>query len=189
MAYPQLVILGYSEAAMFMRQSPPPKIGAIISIHGCREFGVEASCPHRLDLLFNDVDVPAENDIIALQRHISRQHSSAQNGLIEVAPTSSDAASIIEFANTIRDVDGSLLCHCNGGMSRAPAAALICLSVWRGPNTETNCVAEIQRFRHGAVPHTGLIRFADNLLNRNNRLINALSAVRKCPSSNRKSQI
>jgi len=39
---PQLAIFGYSEAAMFLRSSPQPDITAIISIHGSREFGVEA---------------------------------------------------------------------------------------------------------------------------------------------------
>jgi len=64
-------------------------------------------------------------------------------------------------------------------MSRAPAAALICLSVWRGAGTETECVAEILRCRRGAVPHVGLIRFADSLLGREENLVEAVIASRR----------
>lgn len=57
MSHPRLVILGGSEAAMFLRGTPPPKVDALISIHGAREFGIEADVPHRLDLVFDDAEV------------------------------------------------------------------------------------------------------------------------------------
>ena len=43
MPHPQLAMFGYSEAAMFLRKIPRLNVTPIISIHGCREFGVEAS--------------------------------------------------------------------------------------------------------------------------------------------------
>ena len=58
MRHPRLVILGYSEAGMFLRGTPAPNVAGIISIHGDREFRVEADVPHRLDLVFDDVEVP-----------------------------------------------------------------------------------------------------------------------------------
>src|SRR5688500_1170543 len=79
MAHPSLVILGYSEAAMFLRGTPPPNVRAIISVHGPREFGVEAALPHRLDLGFDDVDVPAEGDIDAIHRAAARKQWAEQN--------------------------------------------------------------------------------------------------------------
>ncbi len=38
----QLAILGYSEAAMFLRSDSGARVAAIVSIHGNREFGVDA---------------------------------------------------------------------------------------------------------------------------------------------------
>jgi predicted protein tyrosine phosphatase len=172
-------MLGYSEAAMFLRSTPAPNLAALISIHGDREFGVEADVQRRLDLTFDDVEAPQPDDVMSLQRAMSRKRWAAENGLTERAPTSSDAASIIQFAETVRDADGILLCHCGGGMSRAPAAALICLATWRGAGTESECVAEILGVRRGAVPHVGLIRFADELLAREGRLLRALATARR----------
>ena len=173
MMHPQLVILGYSEAAMFLRANPKPDVAAVISIHGAREFGIELQVPHRLDLAFDDVEVAVTNDLMSMQRAMSHRRLAEQNGLVEVAPTAADAAAIVKFAETGRGVDGIILCHCGGGMSRAPAVGLICLSVWRGAGTEGECVAEILRLRQGAVPHTGLVRFADEALCRDGALVRA----------------
>lgn len=173
MKHPSLTILGRSEAAMLLGDTSRAEIRAVISIHGAREFGVEADVP-RLDLAFDDVEVATGSDVMQLQKAMSRRRWSEQNGLIEVAPALADAAAIIEFAENMRDVGGIVLCHCGGGMSRAPAAALICLSVWRGPGSEAECVAGIRSLRRGAVPHIGLIRFADQLLNRDGKLVEAL---------------
>jgi predicted protein tyrosine phosphatase len=163
---------------MFLRGTPRPNIGGIISIHGSREFGVEAHSPHRLDLVFDDVEVAAPADVLAMQRAMSRRRWAEQNGLAEVAPVRADAEAITRFADEVRNTDGVVLCHCGGGMSRAPAAALICLCVWRGAGCEDECVAEVLKLRRGAVPHAGLVRFADNLLSRNGKLIAALAAGR-----------
>ena len=179
MTTPKVAVFGYSEAAMFLRGTPRPNVTAIISIHGGREFGVGADVANRLDLGFDDVEVVAGNDDLdAMQRVMNRKRWAEQNSLTEIAPTPADAAAIIDFAERVRQVDGIVLCHCGGGMSRAPAAALICLSVWRGPGSEAECVAEVRKLRRGAVPHVGLVRFADELLGRDGKLIAALEAGR-----------
>jgi predicted protein tyrosine phosphatase len=179
MPHPNLTILGYSEAAMFLRNAPLKSIAAIISIHGAHEHPVQLDLPHRLDLTFDDVDLPDPNDPIAIQRAHSRKRWLEQVGLPQVPPTSADAAAIIRFAHSIQHIQGTLLVHCGAGISRSPAAALICLAVWRGPGAEADCVAELQRLRRGAVPHPGLIRFADDLLGRDNKLFAALRATRR----------
>src|SRR3954468_21990056 len=112
MTHPQLVVFGYSEAAMFLRGTPKPNVGAIISIHGGREFGVEADVADRLDLTFDDVEVAEPDELMAMQRAIRRKRWSEQNGLTEIAPVVADAAAIIEFAECARGVDGIVLCHC-----------------------------------------------------------------------------
>ena len=164
---------------MFLRGTPPLNIAAIVSIHGGREFGVEAEVAHRLDLTFDDVEVPIARDALSIQRAASRRRWAEKNGLREAAPTASDAAAIIRFAEAIRNVEGVVLCHCGAGMSRAPAAALICLAVWTGPGSEADCIAEVRRLRRGAVPHAGLVRFADELLGRDGKLVGALRAAQQ----------
>ena len=79
---------------------------------------------HRLDLVFDDVEPAAKDDLSSLEREIRRRRWNEQNNLIEAAPTESDAAAIIEFAHQVHDAQGIVLCHCGGGMSRAQAAAL-----------------------------------------------------------------
>ena len=162
---------------MLLRGPSGPDVAAVISIHGRRGFGVEADVAHRLDLTFDDVEVAAADDPMAVLRVTSRRRWAEQNGLAEVAPTPADAAAIVRFAQEVRGVRGIVLCHCGGGMSRAPAAALICLATWRGAGTEAQCVEEVFRLRRGAVPHAGLVRFADELLGRGGQLCDALAAA------------
>lgn len=170
MRHPSLAILGYSQAAMFLRKHGHG-VTAILSIHGGREYGVEANVPTRLDLIFDDVEVPTPGDVLSMQRAMSRRRFASENGLTESPPTIDDAQAIIAFAESLRGMEGLLLCHCGAGMSRAPAAALICLTVWRGPGSEAECARVVRELRQGAVPHAGLVRFADQLLGREGRLI------------------
>lgn len=109
---------------------------------------------------------------------MSRRRWAEENGLVETPPTAADAAAIIAFAEPLRGVGGTVLFHCGGGVSRAPAAALICLAVWNGSGTEAECVASVYRIRRGAVPHVGLVRFADELLARGGRLVGAVRTGR-----------
>ena len=178
MKHPPLVILGYSEAAMFLRRPRATDVRAILSIHGRREFPVEASAGHRLDLEFDDVEVPVEGDVESLTRMMARRRWAEINGLVEVAPTREDVSRIVRFAEQISGLDGTLLCHCGGGMSRAPAAALICLAVWRGAGAEAECVDEVWHLRRGAVPHAGMVRYADDVLGRGGNLLSALRGQR-----------
>lgn len=89
-------------------------------------------------------------------------------------PTREHARQIIEFARQIQDIGGILLCHCNAGLSRSPAVALICLVVWSGAGSEVAAVKEILRLRPRAQPHRGLVGFADGELNLAGRLIAAI---------------
>ena len=65
---------------MFLRAHPAPQISAVISIHGKREFGVELAYEHRLDLTFDDVEVAAPDDLMAMQHAMSRKRWAEQNG-------------------------------------------------------------------------------------------------------------
>lgn len=105
------VVLGYSEAAMFLRGPRGAGVVGILSIHGAREHGVEFQIHDRLDLEFDDVEVPDGSDQMAMLRTSSRRRWAEQNGLREVAPNPSHAAAIIHFAERMRGKQGILLCH------------------------------------------------------------------------------
>src|SRR5829696_6449563 len=134
MKHPELYVHGYSGASMYVQSVPPPNVCAVISIHGGQEFGVELAIPKRLDLHFDDVDC----DITP-----SRRRWNELNGKMEVPPAKDDAEAIIRFAESVRDFNGIVLCHCSMGVSRGPAAALICVAVWRGEGCEDQCMRDL----------------------------------------------
>jgi len=174
--HPHVLPLGYSEAAMFLRSSEAGRVVAIISIHGTNECGVESTVSPRLDLNFDDAASPDSTDMIASYHARMRLQALAADGRLMRPPTISDAKAIIQFAHDIKDLEGILLCHCSGGVSRATAAALLCLATWAGPGLEGACVEEIFRQRTIASPHPDLIRFGDALLGRNGQLMQTLRA-------------
>lgn len=61
MTHPQLAILGYSEAAMFLRSSPVPHVTGVISIHGHRDGAV----PHVGLVRFADALLSREGQLVA----------------------------------------------------------------------------------------------------------------------------
>lgn len=180
MSHPLLMIFGYGEAGMYLSRVPPPDVAGVISICGGRgECRVEADPRHRrrLDLSFDDVDVAVPGDEVDMLRAHARRRWAADNGLTEVAPNAADAAALIEFARAVRTATGVVLCHCAGGISRAPAAALICLATWEGPGREDACMDELFALRPASAPHEGLVRFADALLDRRGKLVSSLKAA------------
>ncbi len=173
--HPSILTCGYSEAAMFLRKPQGANVHAIISIHGPNEYGIETQVNNRLDLNFDDVEAdPDPADIIAVYHAIVRKRENAENGRALRSPVAEDANRIIKFAESIKDVQGMVLCHCAGGISRSPAAAILCLAVWTGPGNEDYCVNYVLQRRICAIPHTDVVRFGDQLLGREGRLIDAL---------------
>lgn len=176
--HPIIYVLGYSEAAMLLRQGTEPPIEAIIAIAGQREHFVESvAVLHILRLTFDDTEAINQNDPLHAARMAQRQRQAASVGLILTPPTMDDVRAIIEFAESIRDIRGSLLCHCLGGISRSSAAALICLSVWMGEGREADCAATLRRIRPAAQPNRDMIRMADILLVRGDRLLQSVRTM------------
>lgn len=164
---------------MFVKQAEASQVGAIISIHGQREYPVEADfVSRRLVLRFDDAEVPDEDDPLAAARQGLRIREAASVGLTITLPTESHARDIIEFARSIRDCDGVLLCQCFAGISRSPAAALLCLAEWMGPGREREAVRRVIEARPAAVPHRGLVKLGDGLLGRAGRLVGAMDEMR-----------
>jgi len=171
-AHPAVLILGYSEAAMYIRGPSAADVNAIISIYGQREYPLDVEgLAHALILRFDDTEAPNEDDPIHAYQIRLRQRKAAEIGLELIPPTLDHARSIIEFARSISSLEGTLLCQCHAGISRSPAAALLCLATWTRPGQEQACVARIRAARPAAVPHHDLVAFGDRLLQRNGNLL------------------
>ncbi len=176
--HPDVLVVGYAEASMVLKTPRAKQVKAIIAIHGHREHPVEtAGVPHCLILEFDDTESSQEGDLLDTARTLHRQRQAAESGLSLTPPTLEHARSIIDFAHSIRNMGGLLLCHCLGGVSRSPAAALLCLATWMGSGNERGCVERLLEIRACALPHRDLVRYGDTLLHRDGRLITALDSI------------
>jgi predicted protein tyrosine phosphatase len=173
--HPTILALGYSEAAMLLRDPAGSHVEAIIAIRGSHEHAIEAAVAHRLELEFDDVDEPNQDDPVARLRAHAREKWAREIGRPQTPPTREHAAAIIEFARQTKDLRGTVLCHCSAGVSRSTAAALLCLAVWKGEGRERECVGELLRAMPCAAPHRDLVRWGDELLGRRGRLVEAVT--------------
>ena len=169
--HPEVRVLGHSEASMCLRQ-PEHGIAAVLSIHTHGEFPVDATgIEHVLSLQFDDVEMPSQSEGENLHRNWTREKWAKETGRQFTPPCKEDAQAIINFAHTIRTIDGIVLFQCQGGISRSSAAALVCLAAWTGPGWELFCVEELIRVRPGASPNRALVALGDELLELSGRLI------------------
>ena len=177
--HPRLIVLGYSEASMLLRGEAARDVKAVLAIVGNREFAVEApdAIAHRLLLAFDDVSLGDPNDPVLAIQAVAHRKWNEQVGRPQAPPTSEHVRAIVEFAERVRGIDGAVLCHCMAGVSRSTAAGLLCLAAWTGPGNEEYCVRELMRVRPCAIPHRDLVRFGDELLGRDGRLMRALTST------------
>src|SRR5262245_49992081 len=124
---PQIVVLGYSQAAMMLRTGAQ-QVGALISIRGAREPALAHQVARNLELVFDDIEVPTE-PLSKAQLEIRLRREQA-DGLTRTPPARSHVEAIVSFADQMRDLDTTLLCQCSAGISRSAAAALVCLATW-----------------------------------------------------------
>lgn len=176
---PQLVVLGRSEASMLLRAESPHQVTAVISIHGhsdspCEGFDV---VPQTLELIFDDIDIVDETDPVSVYRSRISQRKAQDVEESLVPPSLDHIRQAVEFATRIKDIQGTLLCHCFGGVSRSPAVAIICLVCWMGRGHEREAVELIKAIRPAATPHAGIISLGDEFLKLNGRLNQAVEDV------------
>ncbi len=179
MTCPDLIIAGYSEACMMLRQAKIPDLRGVIAIHGQREYPVECDAlAYRLVLEFDDTEAPSETDLMQAARIAIRRRQAAEIGLRLTPPTLEHASAIVAFARSVANLDGAILCHCHAGISRSPAAAILCLAAWTAPGEESACVERVLALRPSAMPHRDLVAFGDAVLSRGGRLLDALDRLR-----------
>lgn len=95
----------------------------------------------------------------------------------ESGPDESDVREIIAAAGTLKGRAGRVVIHCQAGISRSSAAAVIVYTVLLGPGSEAEAVRRVLAQREIANPNRRMIAIADRLLERDGRLRFAVEAA------------
>jgi predicted protein tyrosine phosphatase len=93
----------------------------------------------------------------------------------EFGATEEDIQQIIMLAQELRSATGTVLIHCEAGVSRSSAGALIMYACWLGPGREQEAMMRVLAQRPIAIPNRRMVELADRLLDRKGRLVEVLS--------------
>jgi predicted protein tyrosine phosphatase len=91
----------------------------------------------------------------------------------ECGPSEDDVRRIIELAESLCSSRGRVLIHCEAGVSRSSAAALIMYAHWLGPGREREAIAKVLAQRPMAKPNRRMVELADTMLGRGGHLLEA----------------
>ncbi len=92
----------------------------------------------------------------------------------EFGATEQDIQQIITLAKELRATTGRVLIHCEAGVSRSTAAALIMYACWLGPEREREAMVRVLAQRPIAMPNRRMVEIGDRLLDREGRLVEVL---------------
>lgn len=96
----------------------------------------------------------------------------------EFGATEQDIQQIIALARELGSTTGRILIHCEAGISRSTAAALIMYACWLGPGREREAMIRVLTQRPIAIPNRRMVEIADRLLDRQGRLMAVLYEAR-----------
>jgi len=92
-----------------------------------------------------------------------------------VAPAREHVEELVAFVERL-DAEASVLLHCQAGISRSTAAALVAM-VLEGAGHEHEAAAHLRRAAPHAVPNRRIVALADEVLGRGGRLLAARDAM------------
>ena len=91
----------------------------------------------------------------------------------EEGATEEDVRRIIQLAEQLRSESGTLLIHCEAGVSRSTATALIIYAYWLGRGREDEAMRRVIAQRPFAIPNRRMVALADTFLALEGRLLQA----------------
>ena len=91
------------------------------------------------------------------------------------APDRDLMQTVLDFGRN-RDHQRALLIHCWAGISRSSAAAFA-IACDRNPGFERDIAVELRRRSPSATPNRLMVRLADDLLERNGRMVDAIDGI------------
>jgi len=87
--------------------------------------------------------------------------------------TEEDVRRIVQLAEQLQSESGTLLIHCEAGISRSTATALIIHACWLGQGCEDEAMQRVIEQRPYAIPNRRMVALADSFLGLNGRLLEA----------------
>ena len=91
----------------------------------------------------------------------------------EEGATEEDIQRIIDLAEQLKSCSGKVLIHCEAGVSRSTAAALIIYACWLGQGREEEAMEQLIAQRPYAIPNRRMVILADRLLQLGGQLLRA----------------
>jgi predicted protein tyrosine phosphatase len=158
LAIQMLTICGISELTD-QRERPVTHVLSILDPDHPDPEAFEAYDPHHRTILrFHDIIKPVQGMILPEPEHVE---------------------AVLRFGREVAEgrdqrVEGHLLVHCHMGVSRSTAAMLTLMAQAEPEESEDRLFARLVEIRPQAWPNSRMIEFADELLSRNGRLIDAL---------------
>lgn len=137
----------------------------------------ERLAPSHLVSLLSPNELPPTPPGVAADRH----HRVGIHDINEpldghILPDEDHVAELIDFLRAWSPDEGPLLIHCFAGVSRSMAAALIAL-VLDAPGKEAAAAQHMRRAAPHAQPNKRIVALADELLDRDGRLVAAREAM------------
>ncbi len=149
----------------------------VIEVASRSEAGDILSSPERCAEVTCLISIGAPNDELP----IGYQNISSKVRLLfgdtldaESGATEVDVRTLIDLAQSLRSSTGKVLIHCEAGVSRSTAAALILYACWLGAGRECDAMRRVLAQRPIAIPNRRMVELADHLLKRDGRLLEAL---------------
>jgi predicted protein tyrosine phosphatase len=105
-----------------------------------------------------------------------RFHDAIESGPDILLPQRPDVEAILTFGRDAAEA-GGLLIHCHAGISRSTAATLMILAQAHPHEDEEELAERLLQTRPQAWPNSRMIGFADELLDRNGRLMTATTGI------------
>lgn len=155
---PPLIITSHAEASRYILNSAiAGEVKYLLSIGspGIAPPRGFQQVSQRLRLEFDDIDAPFDDSEYVL-------------------PTLKDIWKTIEFAAAIPQWEGTLLVHCQAGISRSAAIALTICAHRLGRGREAEALAYVLSARPAAHPNYWIVELADMALERDGKLVQAL---------------
>ena len=91
----------------------------------------------------------------------------------EEGATEEDVRRIVQLAEQLRSERGTLLIHCEAGVSRSTATALIMYAYWLGRGREDEAMRRVIAQRPSAIPNRRMVGLADSFLALDGNLLRA----------------
>jgi predicted protein tyrosine phosphatase len=134
------------------------KVGHVVSLLGPetphRSFSGIAESNH-LKLTFHDIIEPAEGF---------------------TAPAADHVETLIRFLRS-REGDDPMLIHCWAGISRSTASAFTAMCLYNPDVDEVKLARQLRSLSHVATPNRRIVAFADDMLDRKGRMVDAIDAI------------